>query len=135
VADGSATRGRLRRPRPAGVRSAMVPSGFSGEQPAALFGRLRVVFLVADVLAPGHGAAAVVDFLHSEVRHEPIRRRAVPVFLAGLEVDAVARTDDLERAAPPLAAPDAFGDIDGLAERVGVPGGPCARREVDASGL
>ena len=58
----------------------------------------------------------------------------MPVILAGLEEDAVARTDDLDRPAAALAAADALGDVDGLAEGVGVPRGTGARGEVDAGG-
>ena len=45
------------------------------------------------------------------------------------------RADLLDRAAAALAAADALGDVNGLAKRVGVPGGACAGREVDAGGL
>jgi hypothetical protein len=44
------------------------------------------------------------------------------VVLSGLEEDAVAGLDGLDRAAPALAQADTFGDVDRLAERVGVPG-------------
>ena len=59
--------------------------------------------------------------------------RAVPVLLARLEEHAVAGTDHLDRPAAPLREADALGDVDGLAVRVRVPRGPCARREVDAA--
>ena len=67
--------------------------------------------------------------------HEAVRRGAVPVLLAGLEEDAVAGADDLDRAAAPLAEADALGDVDRLAVRVGVPGGARAGREVDVLAL
>src|SRR5947208_1720999 len=73
------------------------------------------VLLVGDVLTPRDGAAFVVDLLHGDVGHEPVGGGAVPVILARLEVHAVARADDLGRAAAALAAPDAFVDVDGLA--------------------
>src|SRR4051812_13190280 len=90
------------------------------------------VLLVAHVPAPVHGAARVVDLLHCEMGHEAVRGGAVPVVLAGLEVDAVARPDDFDRAALALAQADALGDEDRLPEGVGVPGGAGAGSEVDA---
>jgi hypothetical protein len=50
--------------------------------------------------------AFVVDLQHREVGHEAVRGGAVPMVLARLEEDAVARADDLDRAAPPLAEAD-----------------------------
>src|SRR3954453_7076906 len=84
--------------------------------------------------APVDGASALVSESDCDVRHEARRRGAVPVVLAGLEEDAVAGSDDLDRAAFALAEADAFGDPDRLAERVRVPGGARARCEVDGGG-
>src|SRR5437868_4783975 len=81
--------------------------------------------------APGDRAAGFVSQLHRDVRHQPCRRGAVPVVLAGLEEDAVAGPNHVDRAAFALAEADAFGDPDRLAERVGVPSRAGARREVD----
>ena len=92
------------------------------------------VLLVGDVLAPGDRAAAVVVLLHGDVDHEAVRGGAVPVVLAGLEEDAVAGADLLDRAALALAAADALGDEDRLAVRVGVPGGAGAGGEVHERG-
>jgi hypothetical protein len=47
----------------------------------------------------------------------------VPVLLVGLKEDAIAGADLFDRPAAALAAADAFGDEDRLAEWVGVPGG------------
>ena len=58
---------------------------------------------------------------------------AVPVILAGLEEHAVAGTDHFDRAAAVLREADAFDHVDRLPVRMGVPGGTCARREVDAA--
>jgi hypothetical protein len=55
--------------------------------------------------------------------------------LAGLEEHAITGPDDLDRAAAALAEPDTLGDIDRLAEGMGVPCGSGAGREVDAGGL
>jgi len=46
--------------------------------------------------------AFVVDLEHREVCHEARLRRAMPVILARLEEDPVARADHLDRAAAPL---------------------------------
>ena len=71
---------------------------------------------------------------HRDVRHEAVRRGAMPVLLAGLEEDAVAGPDHLDRPAFALAEADALGDPDRLAARMGVPGGARAGREVDGGG-
>jgi hypothetical protein len=93
-----------------------------------------VVLLVGDVLAPVDGAAGVVGFLHGDVGHEALGSGAVPVLLAGLEVDAIAGCDDLDGAAFALAEADALGDVDRLPEGVGVPGRARAGREVHRGG-
>ena len=85
------------------------------------------------MLAPGRGAAALVDLEHRDVGHEAVGRRAVPVVFAGLEEDAVAGADDLDRPTAALAQADPLGHPDRLAVRVGVPGRAGARREVDAA--
>src|SRR5437763_795338 len=95
--------------------------------------RRRSVLLIGDVRAPGDGAALVVDLLQGEVGHEARRRGAVPMVLARLEEDAVAGPDHLDRPTAPLRQPNALGDPDRLAVRVGVPRGARARREVDAA--
>src|SRR5215212_8774906 len=97
--------------------------------------RRRGVFLVADLLAPVGGGMVVVDLVEREVDHEAAGAGAVPVLLAGLEEDPITRADQLDRPATALAETDALGDVDRLAERVGVPGGPGAGREVDEVGL
>src|SRR3954470_1554806 len=84
--------------------------------------------------APGDGAAGVVCELHCHVRHEPRRSSAVPVGLAGLEEDAVAGANHLDRPAFALTQADALGHPDRLAERVRMPCGARARCEVDGRG-
>jgi hypothetical protein len=74
----------------------------------------RAVLLVADVLAPGDGAAGVVNFLHSHVGHEAIRRRSVPVVLIGLEVDGFPWPNLLYPSAAALAKAESFGDMNRL---------------------
>src|SRR3954467_11759649 len=73
------------------------------------------VLLVADVLAPRDGAARLVVLLHGDVGHEAVGGGAVPVVLTGLEEHAVARADDLDRAALALAEADALRDEGRLA--------------------
>src|SRR3954466_9368149 len=92
------------------------------------------VLLIADVLAPRDRGAGLVVLLHGDVDHEAVRRRAVPVVLAGLEEDAVAGVDRFDRAAFALTEPDALGDEDRLAVRVRVPGRARAGREVHRCG-
>src|SRR5439155_7734526 len=65
-----------------------------------------------------------------DVHHEAGRRRSMPVVLTGREVDAIAGADDLDRTAIALAETDAFGHEERLPERVRVPCGPRAGREV-----
>ena len=59
----------------------------------------------------------------------------VPVLLIGLDVDAVAGADDLDRSAAALTQPDALGDEEALPERVTMPGGAGAGHEVDKARL
>ena len=97
-------------------------------------GRRRgVVLLVGDVLAPSGVVAGVVDLEHRDVGHEAVGCSPVPVLFAGLEEDAVAGTDRLDRSAAALSATDALDDVDRLAVRVGVPRRPGTWREVDAA--
>ena len=58
---------------------------------------------------------------------------AVPVLLAGLEEDAVAWADQLDRPAAALADADTFEHPDRLSVRMRMPGGAGAGREVDAA--
>ena len=111
---------------------AMTPAESTASWLKSLLGLLAVL-VVGDVLAPGRAVAVVVHLEHREVGHEAVGRGAVPVLLAGLEEDAVAGTDDLDRPAAALATADALGDEDRLAVGMGVPGGPGARREVNAA--
>src|SRR5947208_10632598 len=79
------------------------------------------VFLVAHVFAPRDDAALLVGLLHRDMRHEPLRRSAVPVILARLEEDAIAGPDHFDRPGFALAETDAFRHPDRLAVRVRVP--------------
>src|SRR5450755_2993320 len=92
----------------------------------------RGVFLDSDMLAPGDRAAGLVGLLNGDVRQEAVGRGTVPVVLAGLEEHAVAGPDLLDRTTLALAAADPLDDVDRLAERMGVPGGPGTRGEMHA---
>src|SRR5215207_6328712 len=102
---------------------------------SALDRRRRRVLLFGDLVTPAGGRVVVVDLVEGEVDHEAVRCGAMPVVLVGLEEDAVAGADELDRATAALAEADALGHVDGLAERVGVPGGSRAGGEVDEVGL
>jgi len=51
------------------------------------------VVLVGDVLEPGDDLTVFVGFLQRDVRHEPVRGGAVPVFLARLDVNDASGPD------------------------------------------
>ena len=91
----------------------------------------RAVLLVGDVLEPGHDLSVVVGFLDGDVGHEAVRGRAVPVLLAGFDVDDVAGADLLDAAVPGRDEADAVGDVQGLTLRVVMPGGARAGGEPD----
>ena len=73
-----------------------------------------VVLLLGDVITPNHKVSLIVDFLHRDVRHEPVRIRPVPMIRARFEVDTFTRPDDFDRSTASLASVDAFGDVDRL---------------------
>ena len=54
------------------------------------------------------------------------------MLLARRKPDDIARPDFLDRACPALDAAEAGGDDQCLSERVGMPGGACARLESNA---
>jgi hypothetical protein len=59
--------------------------------------RRGVVLVVGDVLTPVDCGMLVVDLVEREVDHQSAGGSAVPVLLVGLDVDAVARADYLDR--------------------------------------
>ena len=83
------------------------------------------------MLEPGDDFAVLVGFLDGDVGHEPVGGGAVPVLLAGLDVDDVAGADLLDVAAAAGDVADAVGDVERLAAGVGVPGGAGAGGEPD----
>src|ERR1700746_3456578 len=89
------------------------------------------ILRVGDVLEPRHGLA-VEHFLHGDVHHAGVGAGAVPVLLAGRNPHGVAGADFAHRAALGLHPPDAEDDVQGLAERMGVPGSARARLEAHA---
>src|SRR4051812_22620956 len=80
------------------------------------------VLVVADVLAPGHGAAALVALLDGDVGHGAGGSSSVPVVLARLEEATIAGPNRFDGAVLALAVALALDHEDRLAERVGVPG-------------
>src|SRR5437660_122352 len=86
-----------------------------------------------DAVTAFRNSPGVVDLEHRDVGHEAVGCSAVPVLFAGLEEDAVAGTDHLDRSAAALSATDALDDVDRLAVRVGVPCGARAGGEVNAA--
>src|SRR4051812_36905896 len=82
------------------------------------------------MVAPRDWVVGGVHSLHRQVGHQTIRGGAVPMVFTGLEIDTVARANDLDRTAPAPTTADAFGDIDRLAIGVGVPGGAGTGGEV-----
>src|SRR5690348_17114960 len=92
-----------------------------------------MILFVGDVLAPRRALALVVDLEHGKVRHEAVRRGAVPVLLTRLEEHAIPWPDGFNWPATTLAEAGAFGDIDGLAVGMRVPRRSRARCEVDVA--
>src|SRR6266849_3642749 len=86
--------------------------------------------LVADVLHPRY-VSAVERLLHGNMRHGAGRAGAMPVFLARRNPHRVAGPDFADRAAPGLHAAESRHDMEGLAERMGMPRGAGARLEAD----
>src|SRR5947207_394897 len=89
------------------------------------------VFRVADVLAPGGALALLAGFRQSEMREQPVRRRAVPVHRVGRDVDDIAWVQHLRLLALEADAADPRQAIERLPDRVGVPGGAGPRGEGD----
>ena len=67
--------------------------------------------------------------LQRDVHHRRIGTGAVPVLFPRRDPDRVAGTDFAHRAAPERNAPDAGDDVQGLAERMGMPCGARPRFE------
>src|SRR4051794_33556018 len=88
-----------------------------------------VVLLAGNGFEPGGGVAAVGPrFEHGEVAHERVGRGAVPVLLAGRADDGVAGPDAQDGAVTGADEADTVGDVQGLADGVGVPVGAGAGR-------
>src|SRR5947209_17653671 len=91
----------------------------------------RLVLFVADLLHPVDDLAVEV-FQDCDVGHGGGRRRAMPVLLARLAPDDVARSNHFDRTTPALHEPAAGRDDQGLTQRMGVPCGPGAWLKRDA---
>src|SRR5438067_7880172 len=88
---------------------------------------------IANVLTPIGARAALVDLPHRDVRHEAVRRCAVPVPFAGRRVNHIAWTDLDDFTATGLHQAAALRHVQRLAARMSVPGGASTRREPAAS--
>src|SRR4051794_39656144 len=88
------------------------------------------VFVIGDLLHPFDNLA-VKRFGNGDVRHRAIGCGAMPMFLSWREPDDVPWTNALDRSSLPLDAAEPGGNQQGLAERMGMPGGPRARFERD----
>jgi len=104
-----------------------VPEG--GRDGGSVDGGRRGVLDVGDGIEPVHDGVVVVALVDGHVDHQPVRGRAVPVLLVGLDEDAVPGADHLDRAAASLAQADALGDENGLAQPVAMPVGAGAGHE------
>src|SRR5437764_7869705 len=84
---------------------------------------------IANVLAPIGARAALVDLPHRDVRHEAVRRCAVPVPFAGRRVNHIAWTDLDDFTAAGLHQAAALSHVQRLAAWMSVPCGASARCE------
>src|SRR5262249_60626159 len=84
------------------------------------------VLLVADLFQPVYGPA-VDRFLDGDMRHRRRRCCPVPVLLPRRKPDHIAGPDLLDRPALALRPAASGRDDQGLAERMGMPGGAGAR--------
>src|SRR5512135_1989790 len=89
-----------------------------------------VVLFVADLFHPIDGLA-IEPFLNGDMRHGCGWCGPVPMFLPRREPDYVPRTNFFNRATPALDPARACRHNQGLAQRVGVPGGQSPGLECD----
>src|SRR4051812_21834315 len=90
------------------------------------------VLLVRDRLEPLGGVAAVLVHLeHRDVAHQLALGRAVPVLLAGGRPDGLAGADPHDAPVAGADEADPVGDVEGLADGVGVPVGAGTGGEPD----
>src|SRR6266436_3943480 len=109
----------------AGTSPAMTPVASS-----RLRTHRRPILFVADVLHP-RDVSAVERLLHGNMRHGAGRAGAMPVLLARRNPHRVAGPDFADRTAPGLHAAESRHDMEGLAERMGMPRGAGARLKAD----
>src|SRR5215211_2627441 len=101
---------------------------------SALGGGGGRVLVVGDVVAPvGLGAAVAGGFGDGQMGHVVVGGGAVPVPLVRGRGDDVSGADALDGAAAGLHQALAFGDVEGLADGVGVPGGAGRGGEPDGA--
>jgi|SRR3954468_15956032 hypothetical protein len=93
----------------------------------------RAVLLVGEVIEPGHDLSVRIGLHDRDVRHVAVGVCAVPVLLAGLDIDDVPGADLLDAAISCRDEADAVGDLEGLALGAVVPGGARAGGEPDVT--
>src|SRR5690606_31758379 len=86
----------------------------------------HTVLRIADLLHPINGLAVEL-FADGDVRHRVLRRRSVPVFLAGWNPNDVARTDLVNCISPALHTACSPCHDQSLPQRMRMPSGSCAR--------
>src|SRR6516225_3605059 len=91
------------------------------------------ILLVGDVLHPIH-VLAVQRLLGRDMNHGRGRSGAMPVLLVWRNPDDIAALYFAHLAAPALHAARTGNDEQGLAERMRMPGRPCAGLEADQTG-
>src|SRR6266566_5129619 len=90
-----------------------------------------LILIVGDRLEPGGAVAFSGAFEHGEVAHEVALGSAVPVLLARRRVDGVAGAHADDGAVAGRDEADAVGDVQRLADGMGVPVGAGAGGEAD----
>lgn len=81
------------------------------------------------------GDTIIRMLMKSQVRHEMIGSGAVPMLLAGREVDRVAGANDTRRLPPLLRETLSFCHVQDLAHRMSVPSSACPRSEVHQNSM
>lgn len=125
---------RLGHPYPqVGFNTDSCPRRYRGDITSAYFVR-GPILLLGDRLEPCRSVTVAGAFDHGNVRHRSIRGTSVPVLLPRWAPDRFTRTDLGDLARPGDDKPDAFDDVEGLSDRVGVPVRPGARCEPHVCG-
>src|SRR5262249_26327143 len=109
------------------------PSRPLSRSPALPLSRSALILFIADLLHPVHDRA-IKRFLQSNVGHGRGGCSAMPVFLPRRGPDHVSWMNRLDRTIPALRTAAPCRHDQGLAQRVGMPGGARTRLEGHAGG-